>query len=123
MLAQRSEQFNRFGAVGMSSRLLNGSVLIVLADLLMVPAGLLTVAFLTRRLGPEGYGLFALCASLVAGLEWGLGSLLSRPTIHGVGDAADWRPVARAFLRWHLVIASAVLFLFWVLARPVAGLL
>ncbi len=91
MLAQWIDQFNQLDGVGTPSRLLNGSMLIVLADLLMVPAGLLTVAFLTRRLGPEGYGLFALCASLVAGLEWGLCSHVPRFT------ASAMRPTG---VRW-----------------------
>lgn len=122
MLAQRTSQFNR-PAVDTWSGLLNGSALILFADLLMVPAGLLIVAMLTRWLGPEGYGLFALSASLVAGIEWGLASILSRPTIHGVGQAIDWRPVARTLLIWHLVLATAVLLVLWILAQPIAGLL
>ena len=122
MLAQRTDQFNRPAVVTWSG-LLNGSALILFADLLMVPVGLLTVAMLTRWLGPEGYGLFALSASLVAGIEWGLASILSRPTIHGVGHAADWRPVARTFLSWHLILATAVLLVLWIMARPIAGLL
>ena len=65
MLAQRADEFNR-PTVATWSGLLNGSALIVFADLLMVPVGLLIVAMLTRWLGPEGYGLFALSASLVA---------------------------------------------------------
>jgi len=122
MLAQRTDQFNRPAVVNWSG-LLNGSALILFADLLMVPVGLLTVAMLTRWLGPEGYGLFALSASLVAGIEWGLASILSRPTIHGVSHVTDWRPVARTFLSWHLILATAVLLVLWIMARPIAELL
>ncbi len=122
MLAQRADQFNR-PAVATWSGVLNGSALILFADLLMVPVGLLIVAMLTRWLGPEGYGLFALSASLVAAIEWGLASILSRPTIHGVGQAVDWQPVARTLLRWHVLLATAVLFVLWIMARPIAELL
>jgi O-antigen/teichoic acid export membrane protein len=122
MLAQRTSQFNR-PAIDNRSTLLNGSALILFADLLMIPTGLVTVALLTRWLGPEGYGLFALAASLVAGIEWGLASILSRATIHGLSRASDWRPVARTLLGWHLVLAIAVLLLLWILAQPLAGLL
>jgi len=122
MLAQRTDQFNR-SAINSRSELMNASALILCADLLMVPAGLLTVAMITRWLGPEDYGLFALCASLVTGLEWGLASILSRPTIHGVGHVLDWRPVARKLLSWHLIIATAVMLTLWIMARPIAGLL
>lgn len=122
MLAQRASEFNR-PAAGMWTGLVNGSAVIFAADLLMVPAGLLTVALLTRWLGPEGYGIFALSASLVAAVEWTLASILSRPTIHGVGHTPDWRPVARTLLRWHLTLAGVVLAILWVTAHPLAGLL
>ena len=39
------------------------------AEALSVPSGLLTVAFLTRALGPSGYGRYALAASLIVFLE------------------------------------------------------
>ena len=122
MLAQRIGQFNRPALEGWSN-LWSGSALILLADLLMVPTGLATVAVLTRWLGPEGYGRFALAASLIAGVEWGLASILSRPTIHGLSHASDWRPVARTLLGWHLILAVAVLSVLWILARPLAELL
>jgi O-antigen/teichoic acid export membrane protein len=122
MLAQRPGQFNRSVLEGWSN-LWSGSALILFADLLMIPTGLATVALLTRWLGPEGYGRFALAASLIAGVEWGLASILSRPTIHGLSHASDWRPVARTVLGWHLVLAVAVLSVLWILSRPLAELL
>ncbi|MEX5217029.1 MAG: lipopolysaccharide biosynthesis protein [Nitrospira sp.] len=122
MLAQRIGQFNRSAFDGWSN-LWSGSALIFFADLLMVPTGLATVALLTRWLGPEGYGMFALAASLIAGVEWGLASILSRPTIHGLSHASDWRPVARTVLGWHLALAVAVLAVLWILSRPLAELL
>jgi O-antigen/teichoic acid export membrane protein len=36
---------------------LDGTIRVFLAEALLLPTGLLTTAFLTRRLGPEGYGL------------------------------------------------------------------
>jgi O-antigen/teichoic acid export membrane protein len=122
MLAQHTDEFN-LPAAGMWSGLFRGSAVILAADLLMVPTGLLTVALLTRWLGPEGYGIFALSASLVAAIEWTLASVLSRPTIHSVGHATDWRPIARTLLGWHLTLATAVLIILWITARPLAGLL
>jgi len=44
---------------------LDGTIRVFLAEALLLPTGLLTTAFLTRRLGPEGYGLFLLAAPLV----------------------------------------------------------
>jgi O-antigen/teichoic acid export membrane protein len=122
MLTQRTGQFNG-PAIPLWAKLFNGGVLVFCADLVMIPTGLLTVALLTRWLGPEGYGLFALSASLVAGIEWGLASILSRPTIHGVSHATDWRPVARTLLGWHAVLAASVLLIIWMMAKPFAALL
>jgi O-antigen/teichoic acid export membrane protein len=89
----------------------------------MVPAGLLIVGLLTRGLGPDGYGSFAISASLIVGIEWALASVLSRSTIHGVSQTEDWRPVARTLLHWHLTLGIAVLLVLWTIARPLAALL
>ena len=122
MLTQHGTQINR--SAGESWPLvLNASCLIFAGDLLMVPAGLLIVGLLTRGLGPDGYGSFAISASLVVGIEWTLASVLSRSTIHGVSQAEDWRPVARTLLTWHLTLGIAVLLLLWMIARPLASLL
>jgi hypothetical protein len=44
---------------------LDGTIRVFLAEALFLPTGLLTTAFLTCRLGPEGYGLFLLAAPLM----------------------------------------------------------
>lgn len=46
--------------------MLDGTLWIFLSEALVLPTGLLTAAFLTRRLGPEGYGLLTLASVLVA---------------------------------------------------------
>ncbi|MGF1538552.1 MAG: oligosaccharide flippase family protein [Elainellaceae cyanobacterium] len=81
------------------ARLLSGTTWIALAEAIMLPTGFLTVVFLTRQLGPEGYGLFALAATLVTWIEWGINSIFSRTTIKFVGAASDWRAVAAVVLR------------------------
>ena len=103
--------------------IMNASSLIFAGDFLMLPAGLLIVGLLTRGLGPEAYGSFAISASLVVGIEWALASILSRSTVHGVSQATDWRPVARTLLNWHLILGVAVLQLLWLVASPLASLL
>ena len=45
--------------------MLAGTLRVFLADMLILPSGVLTTAYLTRRLGPEGYGLFILAATVV----------------------------------------------------------
>jgi O-antigen/teichoic acid export membrane protein len=103
--------------------LFKGTVAVLLAEATLVPTGLLITAFLTRRLGPSDYGLFALAASLVAWVEWALASAFSRAAIHFVGSAVDWRPVGATVVRLYLVASLAAMVLFWVLASPIADLL
>jgi O-antigen/teichoic acid export membrane protein len=105
------------------SSLLHGTLRVFLADALVIPTGFLTVALLTRRFGPETYGIFALTASLVAWIEWGLTSLFTRATIHLVADASDWKSVAGMLLRWHLGVGILAMVLLGLLAGPIATLL
>jgi len=49
--------------------MLDGTIRVFLAEVLFLPSGLLTAAFLNRRLGPEGYGMFTKATTLVAWLD------------------------------------------------------
>jgi O-antigen/teichoic acid export membrane protein len=100
-----------------------GSVRVFLAESLLIPSGLLTAAYLARRLGPEGYGLFTVAAGLVAWVEWSLTALFSRASVKFVADAADWRPIGATILRVHLAASVAVALLLWLLATPLAAFL
>ncbi|NIN66821.1 MAG: oligosaccharide flippase family protein [Anaerolineae bacterium] len=106
-----------------AQQLLEGTIGVFLAEALLVPTGLLIAAFLTRRLGPSGYGLFALAATLVAWVEWALASAFARATIRFVGSVVDWRPVGATVVRLYLVASTGAMILFWCLASPVATLL
>lgn len=101
-------------------RLLGGSLSVFLAEGLVLPTGLIIAAFLSRQLGPTGYGLFALAVATVGAVEWLIVALLSRATIKLVSEAGDWRPVAVAVLRWHLGIGVAVGAACWISAEWVA---
>jgi O-antigen/teichoic acid export membrane protein len=90
---------------------------------MLVPTGLLITAFLTRRLGPSDYGLFALAASLVGWVEWALAAAFARAGIRFVGSVADWRPVGVTLVRLYLAASLGATILFWLLASPVASLL
>lgn len=61
----------------MTSQLLSGTTWITLAEGLLLPTGFITLTFLTRQLGADGYGLFALSATLITWIEWE--SILSFP--------------------------------------------
>jgi O-antigen/teichoic acid export membrane protein len=94
-----------------------------IGESLIVPTGLLTVAFLTRRLGPEGYGLFTLAATMVLWIEFAITSFCSRPTIRFVGTVEDPSTVATTVSRLRLVIDLATMVLVWLAAPPVAAFL
>ncbi len=101
-------------------RLLAGTIQVLMSEGLALPVGVILAALLARAFGPDGYGVFALAASLVAAAEWGLGALFTRATIALIGSSGDRQPV-RAVLRWHLtggVIVAGVLAL---VATPLAA--
>jgi len=102
---------------------MGGTIRIFLAEALYVPTGIIITAFLTHRLGPEGYGLFTLAAVLVAWVESSTTSVFARATVKFVGQAEDWRPVGGAVMRLHLVLSSATTILLCLLAAPIATLL
>ena len=105
-----------------SSSLLGGTTWITLAEALMLPTGFLTLTFLTRQLGTDGYGRFALAATLITWIEWGLNSVFSRTTIKFVSEAEDQAAISTAVVRTQLgcgVIAALSV----VLAAPMIATL
>jgi len=106
-----------------SRRMLVGGIQVFLAESLLVPSGLLTAAYLARRLGPEGYGIFTVAAALVAWVEWSLTSVFARASIRFVADADDWRPIGSTIVSAHLVLGLAAAALLAALASPIAALL
>lgn len=103
--------------------MLDGTVRVFLADALFPLTGVLTAAFLTRRLGPHGYGLFVLAATLIGWIEWSIASLFSRATIKCVGETEDWQSVGTAVLQLHLVVGGGVAMILWALVPRIAGML
>lgn len=101
----------------------DGTIRVFLAEALILPIGIITAAFLTRRLGPEGYGLFTLAAILVAWVEWSIASIFARATIKFIAEAEDWRPVGATVIRLHLAASAGAALLLWLLAVPIAMLL
>jgi O-antigen/teichoic acid export membrane protein len=89
-----------------------GTARIFAADLLLLPTGIITAAYLSRTLGPGGYGLYSLAAAIVIWVEWTISSVFARATFKLVAEADDWRPIG-ATVNWaHLVsgiVAALVL--------------
>lgn len=103
------------------SHLLGGTTWIFLSEILIFPTGFLTVVFLTRYLGADGYGLFSLAATIISWLEWSINSIFSRTTIKFVGEAEDWRNVATMVLRVQLASSFLVAIILALLAPAIAN--
>jgi O-antigen/teichoic acid export membrane protein len=103
--------------------LLGGTIRVFLAEALFPLTALITTAFLTRRLGPEGYGLLVLTATLVVWVEVSIDSLFSRAFIKFVGNAEDWRPIGSAVARLHFITGGSATVLLVLLSVPLAQLL
>jgi len=103
--------------------IVDGTIWVFLAEALLIPTGFIITVFLTRRLGPEDYGLFTLAATLVIWIESSIVSLFSHTTVKFVGQAEDWRPVGATVAQLHLAVSVGAAFLLWLLAPPVATLL
>jgi O-antigen/teichoic acid export membrane protein len=100
-----------------------GSARVFVAEAIALPTGLVTAAFLARRFGPSGYGMFTLTTAIVVWLEWSLASLLARPAVKLIADATDWRPVSAIVLRAYLVTGLVGFATLFVAAGPLASLM
>jgi len=96
---------------------------VFVAEALALPTGLITAAFLARRFGPDGYGVFTLTMAIVAWLEWTLTSLFARAAVKLVADAKDWRPAGAVVLRTYGASGVLGFALLWVAAGPLAALM
>lgn len=103
--------------------IVKGTLTSFFAEALLVPTGLLTAIFLTRHLGPKGYGLFTLAATIVTWIEWTSTSIFARTTIKFISEALDWRPVGTTVVQQHLLVSGIATLLLCVLAAPIAQLM
>lgn len=97
-----------------------GTLLVMGAEALAFPAGLVVTILLTRHLGPQQYGTLALALTAIAWLEWTVVSLFSRAAYKLVAEADDWRPAAEAVVRTFLLASLAAAVVVFALAG-VAG--
>ena len=85
--------------VNPQERLFGGTILVMAAEALAFPAGLIATILLTRYLVPADYGALALALAGVAWLEWTVVSLFSRAAWKVIAEADDWRSAARPVIR------------------------
>ena len=103
--------------------LLGGALRSLVAESLFPATALVTTAFLTRRLGPQGYGFLVLTATLVTWAEWTLNAFFARPAVKLISEAEDWKSVSDALVQQQFLASLAVTLLLWLLAAPIAALL
>lgn len=97
-----------------------GTIQVFLAEALLLPTGLLTAAFLTRQLGPEGYGVLMLATTLISWIGWSITSAFTRTTIKFISEAEDWRAIASTVLQLHLLLGMAAAAVVGVFAPAIA---
>jgi O-antigen/teichoic acid export membrane protein len=102
---------------------LKGTLWSFLGEGLALPTGFLVVVFLTRRLGPAGYGLYTLAAVLIAWTEASIASLFARTTVKLVSEAENWKPIGANLTRMHFLMGCALAGLLFLLATPLAALM
>jgi O-antigen/teichoic acid export membrane protein len=103
--------------------LFDGTIRLFLAEALILPTGILTAAFLTRRLGPDDYGLFTIAAMMVVWIQTSITTFFSRPTFKLIAEAKDWKPLAATLVRFHLIVSVAAACLLWLLSGSLGSLL
>lgn len=117
------EQHDSRARGGHARRLFAGAGQMLAAEALLVPVGVATAAYLSRRFGPGGYGLLSLAAVLVVWVETNVAAALSRPSIKLVCEGDDWRGVGAAVLRLHLFAGLALALALCASAAPLSALL
>jgi len=103
--------------------LLGGTIQVFLAEMLIMPVGLLVAAYLTRRLGPEAFGVFSLAITLITWIEWSVSSVFARATFKLVAETDDWRPLGTMIVRQHLILSLIAMAAVWLLSIPIARVL
>lgn len=98
----------RPATVSPHARLASGTTLVMTAEALAFPAGLVATILLTRHLTPSEYGALALALAGTAWLEWTVVSLFSRAAWKLIAEADDWPSVAAAVVRTFLLSSLPV---------------
>jgi len=102
--------------------MVDGTARILLAELLFPLTALITTGFLTRRLGPQGYGLLALALTMIVWIESAINSFFAKATIKFVGETSDWKPIGAKVIRLSLQAGVTAMVLVWLLAAPLSVL-
>jgi O-antigen/teichoic acid export membrane protein len=96
--------------------LAGGTVLVMAAETLAFPAGLIATILLTRHLTPSDYGALAIALAGIAWLEWTVVSLFSRAAWKLIAEADNWPPVATSVVRTFFLASLPVAILVFAMA-------
>ena len=104
-------------------RMVEGTARILLAEALFPVSALVTTAFLTRHLGPQGYGLLALTLTAIIWIETVITSFFSKATLKFISESKEWKPVGTTIIRFSLLAGGVAMIVIWLVAGPVSALL
>ena len=82
-----------------------GTLKLLAVQALALATGLVTVAFLTRQLGPKLYGQFTVAATIVLWVEFSATMAFRRTTVKFVAEATEWRAVASTLTQAQLLVS------------------
>ena len=91
-----------------------------MAAALSLPTGIVTAAFLTRRLGPENYGLFTVAVVIVLWVEVVISIGFNRAAVKFIVESSEWETVASSFVQVQLLVGLAAAALLMA-AAPLLG--
>jgi O-antigen/teichoic acid export membrane protein len=103
--------------------MLDGVARVFLSESILIPTGLITTIFLTRRLGPESYGIYGLAVSIVIWIEYSISNIFGGTIIKFIGEAEHWEPIATKVLRLYLLVSAAAVAALWIFSGEIADLL
>ena len=91
------------------------------ASALSLPTGLVTAGFLTRKLGPESYGLLTVTASIITFIVIITTMGFGRTAVKFVAEAKNWRVVAPGLVRAQLLVSTGAALLLIAVAPILAA--
>ncbi len=97
-----------------------GTLQFLAAQAVALALGFAVSIILTRTLGPDRYGLYAVAIAVVMWIEQSITSVFYQPTVKFLAEAASWEPVAATLIRAQLAVSIAAGALLAVLAAPLA---
>lgn len=104
-------------------RTFDGAFWGILAEGMMFPVGFLVFIFLSRKLGPGYYGIYALTVNLIVLLEWLIVSFFDRATIKLTNESDHWENLATMVLHLQFLVSLLVAISLFFLASPIARIL